>query len=466
MKQVRTLSVFLCLALLTLPIFAQSADEIPIRTQKLSEKVFVLTEDSPMENIIVAVASSKGLIVVDSTGSPFTAAIIREMIEKEFGRSDFAYLINTHHHWDHVWGNQVFSEAVIIGHERCLEVMQQNEPNPQQMVSRTEQNLERMKAELDNLEPGSDEAKELQKQMAFQKRIHKGFSEGFVLTPPTLTFNDRLFLDLGDITVKLIYFGRAHSESDILIHIPEEGLLLTGDLFLERGWLPLFSGQRELDVPRWIEALDSVLEDKSQVKYVIPGHRDVWTREKLEIWRDYIVNLWEGLVASEEAGLSFEEVKSKFPLDKKFVYLKEQGHTDAALQRFHERNISSFWRQLKESAALIIEKAITESGIETAVKKYRELKSQPSGDYFFDEESFNALGYRLLGQGKVKEAIEIFKLNVEAYPESWNVYDSLGEAYMVHGDKDLAVKNYKKSLELNPQNNNAKAMLKRLEESQ
>jgi len=60
---------------------------------------------------------------------------------------------------------------------------------------------------------------------------------------------------------------------------------------------------------------------------------------------------------------------------------------------------------------------------------------------------------------KVADAIEIFKLNVAAYPQAFNAYDSLGEAYMVHGDKDLAIANYKKSLELNPKNTGATAQL-------
>lgn len=79
------------------------------------------------------------------------------------------------------------------------------------------------------------------------------------------------------------------------------------------------------------------------------------------------------------------------------------------------------------------------------------------------ESEFNAMGYRLMGNGKIREAIEVFKLNVELHPDSANAYDSLGEAYMNSGDKKNAVKNYKKSLELNPENNNAKEMLKRLE---
>ena len=69
----------------------------------------------------------------------------------------------------------------------------------------------------------------------------------------------------------------------------------------------------------------------------------------------------------------------------------------------------------------------------------------------------------LLAQKKLKEAIEILKLNVEAYPQGFNTYDSLGEAYMNNGDKELAIKNYKKSLELNPQNTNAVDMLKKLD---
>jgi Flp pilus assembly protein TadD len=69
----------------------------------------------------------------------------------------------------------------------------------------------------------------------------------------------------------------------------------------------------------------------------------------------------------------------------------------------------------------------------------------------------------LLQSKKVSEAIAVFKVNVELYPNSANVYDSLGEAYMTAGQKDLAMTNYKKSLELNPKNQNAVNMLKKLE---
>ena len=117
------------------------------------------------------------------------------------------------------------------------------------------------------------------------------------------------------------------------------------------------------------------------------------------------------------------------------------------------------------AAALIVAETIESSGIEEALKKYRELKQNPSDAYFFSQRSFNNLGYQLLGKGKTAEAVEILKLNVEAYPKSWNAYDSLAEAYMKNGDNQLAVKYYRKSLELNPKNENGKKMLKKLEQA-
>ena len=113
--------------------------------------------------------------------------------------------------------------------------------------------------------------------------------------------------------------------------------------------------------------------------------------------------------------------------------------------------------------AEVIEEAIEKEGITAAIDKYHTLKNLNSIEYIFNEGQFNSLGYRLLSGDKVKEALEIFKLNVEMFPESSNGYDGLGEAYMAYGDKESALKNYKKSLELNPDNTNAREKLKELE---
>ncbi len=105
---------------------------------------------------------------------------------------------------------------------------------------------------------------------------------------------------------------------------------------------------------------------------------------------------------------------------------------------------------------------IFESGIDSAIIQYHYLRKNMSDEYDFSEAQLNILGYLLIRNQMVKEAIEIFKLNAEAYPESANVYDSLAEGYMVEGETKLAEENYQKSLELNPDNENAKEMLGKL----
>lgn len=117
------------------------------------------------------------------------------------------------------------------------------------------------------------------------------------------------------------------------------------------------------------------------------------------------------------------------------------------------------------AAAVAVEKAIKESGIEAGMQKYRELKENPPEECYFDEISFNTLGYKLMNSKKMAEAITIFELNVKTYPNSWNVYDSLAEAYMKKGNNELAIKNYKKSLELNPKNETAQKMIDKLQEN-
>jgi len=99
-------------------------------------------------------------------------------------------------------------------------------------------------------------------------------------------------------------------------------------------------------------------------------------------------------------------------------------------------------------------------GTPAALEEYDLLKSQDASK--INEGTLNGLGYRLLYGGKETDAVEVFKKNVELYPQSGNVYDSLGEAYAKIGQRDLAIQNYEKSLQLDPKNNNAVEQLKKL----
>jgi len=116
----------------------------------------------------------------------------------------------------------------------------------------------------------------------------------------------------------------------------------------------------------------------------------------------------------------------------------------------------------KTSIAESLMSTILNTGIDAAISQYYELKANKADEYNFKESELNKLGYQLLQAGKNNEGVEILKLNAGVFPNSSNVYDSLGEAYMYTGNNELAVVNYKKSLELNPENDNARKMLETL----
>jgi tetratricopeptide (TPR) repeat protein len=100
----------------------------------------------------------------------------------------------------------------------------------------------------------------------------------------------------------------------------------------------------------------------------------------------------------------------------------------------------------------VVYKTIREQDLASAVRQYRELKVNQSEQYDFSWPELDTVGRHLLQAKKLNEAMEIFNLNAEAYPKIGAVYNSLGDAYREAGNKELAVKNYAKALELNPGN--------------
>jgi tetratricopeptide (TPR) repeat protein len=110
----------------------------------------------------------------------------------------------------------------------------------------------------------------------------------------------------------------------------------------------------------------------------------------------------------------------------------------------------------------LLMKTIQEKNVAAGVQQYHDLKSTQPTKYDFSARELIGLGYDLLRAKKITEAIEIFKLGVEADPAYFNTWDSLADAYLAHEAKDLAVKNYRKALELNPNDTNAVERLRQL----
>lgn len=113
------------------------------------------------------------------------------------------------------------------------------------------------------------------------------------------------------------------------------------------------------------------------------------------------------------------------------------------------------------ASAKSLKMVLDKNGYQNAIGAVKKLSSK-SKDFKLTENEVNTWGYKLISQKKVKDALELFKLNVSLYPSSANAFDSLGETYAELGDKALAVKNYEKSLQLNPKNKNAEEQIRKL----
>ena len=126
---------------------------------------------------------------------------------------------------------------------------------------------------------------------------------------------------------------------------------------------------------------------------------------------------------------------------------------------FYEFGQTNF-PQAERTLPLTVLITMLRDGIPQAKKRFESIKDDET--YIFNENEMNGAGYLLLKLNKPQEAISIFEMNVKAFPDSWNVYDSLGEAYALGKQKALAIKNYKRSIELNPDNDYGKEQLRKL----
>lgn len=129
---------------------------------------------------------------------------------------------------------------------------------------------------------------------------------------------------------------------------------------------------------------------------------------------------------------------------------------------FHLLNPEAKLIVVKKSVLPEIKKTLDEQGNEAAMMLYEKLKKEPAGSYELNESEVNNLGYAYLQGGNAKAALTIFKINVLEYPNSFNVYDSYGEALLQDGQTEAAIENYKKSVELNPGNTGGIQALEKL----
>ncbi len=463
MRRALVAAALLVLALRVPAAAAAGAPEMTLEATWLTPKVLVLTEVSPWESNHVVVVTARGLVLVDPGHSGPAARAIRAAAARETGRDRVAWVVDHHEHWGHTYGNAAFPEARVVGQELVRAGMEAGVAVLPRIVELSTARRDELDRQLAGLDPASPDAAAARLQRDHFARVVAGLSEpGFVVRPPDLSFSDRMTLDLGDVTLRFLALGRGHSASDAVVVIPEERVALIGCFFYLQGQLPTFGVLPALDVDRWLAGFDAVLATSPPVEHVVLGQHAVWGRDRLEAMRGYVGELWAQVKAVEAEGVDLAAAQARLPVPGRLGFLRSAGVDDAALAAYHRGNVAALWRQLKTSVATELERAISAGGPAAGAARFHAITGPQATDYFLDENEVNLLGYRYLQAGQLDAAVAVFELNAEAFPGSWNVHDSLGEACAARGDTARAIALYRRSLELNPANDNGRAALERL----
>ena len=149
----------LCVVVAVASIATAADDQAsPFTVTRLTDNVLVFTENSPWRCNHVVMTTDRGLVLVDPGGSPVVARLLRQAIAEELGHREIAYVVNHHHHWGHSWGNIAFPEALVIGHEDSVAIMEATAPFVDPRLASVRQQLEHAQQALAELDEGSAEA--------------------------------------------------------------------------------------------------------------------------------------------------------------------------------------------------------------------------------------------------------------------------------------------------------------------
>jgi len=327
-----------------------------VRIERLSERVLLAYWIGTGRCNLTAIQSQKGLVVIDTEMSPRIMAPIKKRIEQVYGRDDWAYVINTHAHMHHASGNSLFKGATIVGHENLPEDMQwlkDKQTNPERKrkeLDRAAQTLHNLRAVLSRVRGNRVATRAIRGEIRFWQLYTQDLKEGYEIVKPSLTFADKHTLDLGDLTLELVFFGRGHSLSDILIYIPKEKLLITGAIVYQRRQLPEIGEQTDMqDVNRFMATLDFFLAEDVQINHVIPSHSPPLVKRDVIPVRDYYEKMLTGVRAAREEGLSLSQVMERFSVRAAFPHFFEPppGEWNHGMQ---ERNLRNLWRILDEQS--------------------------------------------------------------------------------------------------------------------
>jgi glyoxylase-like metal-dependent hydrolase (beta-lactamase superfamily II) len=380
-------------------------------TGTLHKLSFALNDlaDAMTVNMVASIGTD-GILLVDAGWEQTSEKVYARLRELDDG--PVKLIIITHPHLDHHGGKGIFKEqATLIAHENARDDLN---------------------GEYYALGPlsGQDMA--------------------------TIEVGDELSLRFNGEDIRIIH-APGHTHSDMIVWFEGSGVVCLGDLILADRYPPLDLA-RGGDAIEYAECLAKLLDLLPADIRMITGHGRDYTSGDLKEHHQMTVATIElvkkGIAEGKDAQAMVEQAILKD--------WKKWDSPEVSSELWITQAFQSLSDQPRNSISEPLSLTIVEKGIEAALDQYRELKESQPGDYNFGENELNMLGYQLLWRDMTDAAVKVFKLNIEAYPQSANPYDSLGEAYVAIGNKKLAIESYEKALAMNPEFPSSIAALERL----
>ena len=294
------------------------------------------------------IVNDDDVLLVESHISPAAAYAVIEEIEALTGKP-VRYVVNTHYHFDHAHGNQIYPDDVhVIGHEVTREMLESGASlgrSYELFVGRLPDQIAVMEGALEQRQRSVDEAEDeaareeaAEMLAAFESRLaytrnYAAGQDGLVPRGPNTTLSQRMTLFRGDREIRILFFGRGHTGGDVVVHLPQERVIVTGDLLIPG--LP-YMGDGYL--AEWVETLEHV--KALDFDWVLPGHGDPFQdRERITYLQDYMRDLQARAAALHAQGIPYEEAAAQIDMTdhaEHYPQIRFPGVPAVAVQRVFE----------------------------------------------------------------------------------------------------------------------------------
>jgi cyclase len=307
------------------------------RFEQVADGIFYATASGTMNvgaNSPIIVSGDEALVIDSETSPAAGRALIADL--KAITAKPVRVVVDSHYHYDHAFGNQVFGPDVqIIGHDNTWrrlstnETLQQytflNSVNP--VPARVEALKQRIAQEADPQQKATLE-RQVANSLAYVEQVKE-----VKVTPPNLTFGQSMTLHRGGREIRLLYLGRGHTDTDVVLYLPKERIVCTGDLMES---VPSYMGDSYPE--EWIGTLERL--KGIDFDTVMPGHGVVFKgKAKITAFQNYLKDVMTQVTALRKQGLSADEAAAKVDLTKhrdEFATIRAVGVDVAAVRRIYQ----------------------------------------------------------------------------------------------------------------------------------